>query len=85
MAKRLVRAKQKIAHARIPYRVPPASALPQRLPGVLAVLYLVFNEGYAASGGDDLIRRDLCDRAVGLTQLLAVLLPLEPEFRGCSR
>ena len=82
MAKRLVRAKQKIAHARIPYRVPPASALPQRLPGVLAVLYLVFNEGYSASGGDDLIRRDLCDRAVGLTQVLVELLPDEPEVPG---
>ncbi len=82
MAKRLVRAKQKIAHARIPYRVPPASALPQRLPGVLAVLYLVFNEGYSASGGDDLIRRDLCDRAVALTRVLAELLPVEPEVSG---
>jgi RNA polymerase sigma-70 factor (ECF subfamily) len=82
MAKRLVRAKQKIAHARIPYRVPPASALPQRLPGVLAVLYLVFNEGYSASAGDDLIRRDLCDRAVGLTQVLSELLPSEPEVSG---
>jgi RNA polymerase sigma-70 factor, ECF subfamily len=82
MAKRLVRAKQKIANARIPYRVPPASALPQRVPGVLAVLYLVFNEGYSASTGDDLIRRDLCDRAVALTQVLAELLPGEPEAKG---
>jgi RNA polymerase sigma-70 factor (ECF subfamily) len=82
MAKRLVRAKQKIANARIPYRVPPASALPQRVPGVLAVLYLVFNEGYSASAGDDLIRRDLCDRAVGLVQVLSELLPAEPEARG---
>jgi RNA polymerase sigma-70 factor (ECF subfamily) len=82
MAKRLVRAKSKIAHARIPYRVPPASALPQRVPGVLAVLYLVFNEGYSASGGDDVIRRDLCDRAVALTQVLAELLPDEPEAKG---
>ena len=82
MAKRLVRAKQKIAHARIPYRVPPASALPQRVPGVLTVLYLVFNEGYSASGGDDVIRRDLCDRAVALTQVLAELLPDEPEAKG---
>jgi RNA polymerase sigma-70 factor (ECF subfamily) len=82
MAKRLVRAKQKIAHARIPYRVPPASALPQRVPGVLAVLYLVFNEGYAASAGDDLIRRDLCDRAVALAQVLAELLPEEAEAKG---
>lgn len=82
MAKRLVRAKHKIANARIPYRVPPASALPQRLPGVLAVLYLVFNEGYAASAGDDLIRHDLCDRAVALTEVLAELLPGEPEAKG---
>jgi RNA polymerase sigma-70 factor, ECF subfamily len=82
MAKRLVRAKSKIAHARIPYRVPPASALPQRVPGVLAVLYLVFNEGYAASGGEDVIRRDLCDRAVALTQVLTELLPDEPEAKG---
>jgi len=82
MAKRLVRAKHKIANARIPYRVPPASALPERVPGVLAVLYLVFNEGYTASAGDDLIRRDLCDRAVALAQVLAELLPAEPEARG---
>ena len=82
MAKRLVRAKHKIAHARIPYRIPPASALPQRVPGVLAVLYLVFNEGYAASAGDDLIRRDLCDWSVALTQALAELLPAEPEAKG---
>jgi RNA polymerase sigma-70 factor, ECF subfamily len=82
MAKRLVRAKHKIANARIPYRVPPASDLPQRLPGVLAVLYLVFNEGYSASAGDDLIRRDLCDQAVALTQVLAELLPGEPEAKG---
>jgi RNA polymerase sigma-70 factor, ECF subfamily len=82
MAKRLVRAKHKIAHARIPYRVPPASALPQRVPGVLAVLYLVFNGGYSASAGNDLIRRDLCDRAVALTRVLAELLPEEPEAKG---
>jgi RNA polymerase sigma-70 factor, ECF subfamily len=82
MAKRLVRAKHKIANARIPYRVPPASALPQRVPGVLAVLYLVFNEGYSASAGDDLIRRDLCDRAVAVTGVLADLLPEEPEAKG---
>jgi RNA polymerase sigma-70 factor (ECF subfamily) len=82
MAKRLVRAKHKIASARIPYRVPPASALPQRFPGVLAVLYLVFNEGYSASAGNDLIRRDLCDQAVALTQVLTELLPGEPEAKG---
>jgi RNA polymerase sigma-70 factor (ECF subfamily) len=82
MAKRLVRAKHKIAHARIPYQVPSASALPQRVPGVLTVLYLVFNEGYSASAGDELIRRDLCDRAVTLTKVLAELLPAEPEAKG---
>ena len=82
MAKRLVRAKRKISNARIPYRVPRASALPERVPGVLAVLYLVFNEGYSASTGDDLIRRELCDRAVALTQVLAELLPAEPEAKG---
>jgi RNA polymerase sigma-70 factor, ECF subfamily len=82
MAKRLVRAKGKIANARIPYRVPSASALPERVPGVLAVLYLLFSEGYAASAGDDLIRRDLCDRAVDLAQVLVGLLPQEPEAKG---
>ena len=82
MAKRLVRAKAKIANARIPYRVPSASALPERVPGVLAVLYLLFSEGYAASAGDDLIRRDLCDRAIDLAQVLTELLPQEPEAKG---
>ena len=82
MAKRLTRAKHKIANARIPYRVPPADALPERVPGVLAVLYLVFNEGYSASAGEDLIRRDLCDQAVALAQVLAELLPGEPEPKG---
>jgi RNA polymerase sigma-70 factor (ECF subfamily) len=82
MAKRLVRAKHKIANARIPYRVPSASALPERVPGVLSVLYLVFNEGYSASAGDDLIRRDLCDTAVALAQVLAELLPQQPEAKG---
>jgi RNA polymerase sigma-70 factor, ECF subfamily len=82
MAKRLVRAKHKIANARIPYRVPPAHARPERVPGVLAVLYLVFNEGYSASAGENLIRRDLCDQAVALAQVLAELLPGEPEPKG---
>ena len=82
MAKRLGRAKHKIANARIPYRVPPADALPERVPGVLAVLYLVFNEGYSASAGENIIRRDLCDQAVALAQVLAELLPGEPEAKG---
>jgi RNA polymerase sigma-70 factor (ECF subfamily) len=82
MAKRLVRAKQKIAHAGIPYRVPPASALPQRTSGVLAVLYLLFNEGYSASAGAELVRKSLCDDAVMLGRVLAELMPEEPEVKG---
>ena len=82
MAKRLVRAKQKIAHAGIPYRVPPASALPQRTAGVLTVLYLLFNEGYSASAGAELVRKSLCDDAVMLAGVLAELMPEEPEVKG---
>ena len=82
MAKRLVRAKRKIANARIPHRAPPAGALPQRVPDVLAVLYLAFNEGYSASAGNDLIRRDLCDRAVALARVLTEWLPEDPEAMG---
>lgn len=82
MAKRLVRAKGKIAAARIPYRVPPAHLLPERLGGVLAVLYLLFNEGYAASGGPDLIRAQLCDEAIRLARALSGLMPDEPEAAG---
>ena len=70
MAKRLTRAKAKIAGAGIPYRVPPAQLLPDRLAGVLAVLYLLFNEGYTASSGERLIRVDLCDEAIRLAELL---------------
>ena len=82
MAKRLVRAKGKIAGARIPYRVPPAHLLPERMGGVLAVLYLLFNEGYAASGGPQLIRAQLCDEAIRLARALSGLMPDEPEAAG---
>jgi RNA polymerase sigma-70 factor (ECF subfamily) len=82
MAKRLVRAKHKIEHAGIPYRVPPAQLLPERTSGVLAVLYLMFNEGYAASTGDELIRVDLCAEAIRLARLLNRLMPHEPESGG---
>jgi RNA polymerase sigma-70 factor (ECF subfamily) len=82
MAKRLVRAKGKIAGARIPYRVPPAHLLPERTGGVLAVIYLLFNEGYAASGGPDLIRAQLCDEAIRLARALSGLMPDEPEAAG---
>jgi len=79
LAQRLVRAKRKIRDAGIPYRVPPAELLPERLDGVLAVVYLVFNEGYAASSGDALIRKELCAEAIRLARLVVSLLPDEPE------
>jgi RNA polymerase sigma-70 factor (ECF subfamily) len=82
MAKRLVRAKQKIQQAGIPYRVPPAHLLPERLPGVLGVLYLLFNEGYAASAGADLIRQNLSAEAIRLARVLVRLMPDEPEATG---
>jgi RNA polymerase sigma-70 factor (ECF subfamily) len=82
MAQRLVRAKKKIQAAAIPYRVPPASLLPERLSGVLAVLYLLFNEGYRASSGADLVRPELSAEAIRLTRLLLTLLPGEPETAG---
>jgi RNA polymerase sigma-70 factor (ECF subfamily) len=82
MAQRLVRAKRKIAQAHIPYRVPPDDQLPERLGGVLSVLYLIFNEGYSAAGGDRLVRGELCGEAVRLARLLATLMPDEPEVHG---
>jgi RNA polymerase sigma-70 factor, ECF subfamily len=82
MAQRLVRAKGKVRDARIPYRVPDAADLPARLRSVLAVVYLVFNEGYAASSGTTLVRAELCTEAIRLGRALAELLPDEPEVRG---
>jgi RNA polymerase sigma-70 factor (ECF subfamily) len=82
MAQRLVRAKAKIRDAGIPYRVPDETDLPARMRSVLAVVYLVFNEGYAASGGERLTRDDLCDEAIRLGRLLLELLPNEPEVTG---
>src|SRR6266536_2023726 len=79
---RLVRAKGKIRDARIPYRVPRSADLPGRLRSVLAVVYLIFNEGYTASSGDQLVREDLCAEAVRLARLLAELMPDEPEVMG---
>ena len=82
MAQRLVRAKRKIRSAAIPYQVPSDAILPDRLPQVLAVIYLIFTEGYSASAGDDLIRSDLCAEAIRLGRLLAELMPGEPEVDG---
>ncbi|HZP30665.1 MAG TPA: RNA polymerase sigma factor [Acidimicrobiia bacterium] len=82
MAQRLVRAKHKIRNAGIPYRVPPAHLLPERTVAVLAVLYLLFNEGYAATAGADLVRVDLCAEAIRLARTLTELMPDEPEALG---
>jgi len=82
MAQRLVRAKQKIRAAGIPYRVPPPAELPERLEAVLLVVYLVFNEGYAATSGDTRVRRELCAEAIRLGRLLRELIPDRPEARA---
>jgi RNA polymerase sigma-70 factor, ECF subfamily len=82
MAQRLVRAKQKIRAAGIPYQIPPDDLLPERLDGVLRTVYLVFNEGYAATSGDALVRRELCAEAIRLGRLLCELMPASPEARA---
>ncbi len=82
MAQRITRAKAKIKAAKVPYRVPRAEDLPARTAGVLAVVYLVFNEGYLATAGDESVRDDLCEEAIRLARLLRVLLPREPEVAG---
>jgi RNA polymerase sigma-70 factor, ECF subfamily len=82
MAQRIVRAKRKIAANKIPYEVPGAEQMPERLPAVLATLYLIFNEGYLAGRGEELVRTELSGEAIRLTRALVTMLPREPEARG---
>lgn len=82
MAQRIVRAQRKIRAASIPYEVPSGDALPERLESAMAVIYLVFNEGYSASAGDEVVRKDLCAEAIRLARILAALMPHQPEARG---
>ena len=82
MAQRIVRAQRKIRAAGIPYEVPSGDAMPERLESAMAVIYLVFNEGYAASAGDEVVRKDLCAEAIRLARILAALMPHEHEARG---
>jgi RNA polymerase sigma-70 factor (ECF subfamily) len=82
MAQRIVRAQRKIRAAGIPYEVPSGDALPERLESAMAVIYLVFNEGYSASSGDEVVRKDLCAEAIRLARILSALMPDQPEARG---
>jgi RNA polymerase sigma-70 factor (ECF subfamily) len=82
MAQRIVRAQRKIRAAGIPYEVPSGDALPERLESTMAVIYLVFNEGYLASSGDEVVRKDLCAEAIRLARILSALMPNQPEARG---
>jgi RNA polymerase sigma-70 factor (ECF subfamily) len=82
MAQRIVRAKRKIAANNIPYEVPVVEQMPERLPAVLATLYLIFNEGYLAASGEELVRTELSGEAIRLARILAAMLPREPEARG---
>ncbi len=82
MAQRIVRAQKKIRRAGIPYEVPSGDALPQRLESAMAVIYLVFNEGYLASSGDAVVRHDLCAEAIRLARILTALMPDQPEAHG---